>query len=93
MQVAQAKKVGDIGECESQAEAEVRLAEVQARVQEQRNERKAQIARADLAMNTVKIACTKDEDMRRVEAEMAPKRREAELQTELNKLESQKQEV
>ena len=93
VQVAQAKKIGDIGECESQAEAHVRTAEVEARVQEQRNERQAQIAKADLAMNTVKIACTQEESMKRVEAEMAPKRRQAELQTALNKLSGIEQEV
>jgi uncharacterized protein YpiB (UPF0302 family) len=91
--VAQAQKVGDIGECESQAEARVRMAEVEAHVQAERNERQAQIAKADLAMNMVKIQCTKDEEMKRVDAEMAPKRREAELQTELNKLDGIKQEV
>lgn len=93
VQVAHAVKVGDIGECESAAEAKVRLAEVEAEVKEQANERHAQIAKADLAMNLVKIQCAKDEEMRRVEAEMEPKRRGAELQAQLNKLDGIKQQA
>ena len=62
-------------------------------MKEQANERHAQIAKADLTMNLVKIQCTKDEEMRRVEAEMEPKRRQAELQTALNKLNAVEKQV
>jgi hypothetical protein len=66
---------------------------VEVEVKTAANERACQIARADLDMNLVKIRCTKDEELRRVESQIEPKRRAAELQIELNKLEAVKQEV
>jgi hypothetical protein len=72
---------------------QIRLAEVEVEVKQAANERQCQIARADLDMNLVKIRCTKDEELRRVESQMEPKRKAAELQIELNKLEAVKEEV
>ena len=66
---------------------------MEAQVQQASNERQCQIARADLDMNTVKISCKQAEEMRRVEAEIEPKRKEAQLQTELNKLDAIKRQV
>jgi hypothetical protein len=69
------------------------MAEVEAHVVQEKNERQAQIAHSNLSVNLVKIACNQDEEMKRVEAQMAPKCREAELQTELNTLQAATQEV
>jgi hypothetical protein len=52
----------------------------QAEVTTQENLRQQEIAKANLALQMVTIACQKDEEMRRVEASIAPKERAAELQ-------------
>lgn len=83
----------DIGENERQADARIRLADIEATVTEQQNLRKQNIAKSQLELNKVGLACQRDEQTLRVQSDMAPKQKQAELQTELNKLDGIKQQA
>ena len=69
------------------------MAEVDADLREKANRRHADMARADLEMNLIKIQCAKDEELQRVEAENEPKKRQAALAADLNKLEAVQQQA
>lgn len=84
---AEAKKLGDVGENEREAEAKIRLAEINAKRTEAENIRQQQIVKSKLELELVNIACKKDQETSRVMADMAPRKKHAELQAELNRLE------
>ena len=91
VETATAKRMGDIGENERQAEAKIRIAEISAQVTEAENVRQQQITRSKLELELVNLKCKEEEDVRRVAAEMLPKTRHAELQIELNKIDAIRQ--
>lgn len=91
IRVAEINKGAEIGQAESKAAKDIRVAELDASVVESQNARKQQIEKSRLELELVNLACKRDEGTKRVEADMAPKTRQAELQTELNKLDAAKQ--
>lgn len=89
--LAEIQKGAEIGQAESKAAKDIRVAELDASVVESQNARRQQIEKSRLELELVNLACKRDEGTKRVEADMAPKTRLAELQTELNKLDAAKQ--
>lgn len=69
------------------------MADIEATVTEQQNRQKQNIAKSQLELDRVDLACQKDKQTLRVQSEMAPKQKQAELQTELNKLDGIKQQA
>lgn len=93
VETATAKRMGDIGESERQAEAKIRIAEISAQVTEAENVRQQQIAKSKLDLELVNLRCKEEEEVRRVAAVMLPKTREAELQIDLNKIDAVRQQT
>ena len=84
---AEAQKKGDIGECERQAEAKIRLSQIQANVTAAENLRKQEIEKSNLQLQLVKLDCGKQQENEKIQTDMQPKKARTKLQTELNQLE------
>lgn len=89
--VSEARRVGDVGECQRQAAAKVEIAAISSQQLQQENIRQEEVARSNMSLQVVRYECQQTEESKRVETDMAPKRIQAERQTELNKLVAQQQ--
>lgn len=85
IQVAEARKMGDIGEAERRADATKRLAAVAAEVQLERNLRQQAVNKSDMALHVVQLECNQVESLRKADSDYAPKQRSIELEIEFNK--------
>ena len=91
VEVAEAKKRGDIGTATRDGEASVETTRINAANVTARNARQQEIERSNNQLRLVKLECEQEQAVRQKEAQMAPMNREAILQTELNKLDAMKQ--
>ena len=85
----EATKQGDMGE--RQSDAKIRLTELATQVIAKENVRNQGNAKSNKDLELVKIECLREQEIKRVEGDIAPKKRETELQMELNRLEAEKQ--
>ena len=90
VEVAEAKKRGDIGTATRDGEASVETTRINAANVTARNARQQEIERSNNQLRLVKLECEQEQAVRQKEAQMAPMNCEAILQTELNKLDAMK---
>ncbi|CAL8461263.1 g794 [Coccomyxa elongata] len=86
VEVAKAKKRGDIGTATTDGEASAETTRINAA-----NVRQQEIERSNNQLRLVKLECEQEQAVRQKEAQIAPMNCEAILQTELNKLDAMKQ--
>jgi len=91
--IAEAKKVGDIGENERAAAAFMQIANIEAAKVKEQNLRTEDILRSKLDLQLVELECTQNAAMRQIEVDLAPKQRKIERDTELNLLQAANKEA
>lgn len=85
VEVAEAKKMGDIGENERQAFAKQRIATIDAETLLIQNTQQKIISESNKELNVVKETYTKEEQIAKIEAQQLSKIREIELQQEVER--------
>jgi flotillin len=91
--IAEAMKVGDIGENQRAAEATMRIANIDAERIKEQNLRLEDNERSKLALEMVNLSCDQERALRQVEVDLAPKQRKIERDTELNILQAKNKEA
>lgn len=91
--IAEAKRIGDIGESERSADALMKIAEIESRKIKEQNINKENITRSKLELDLVQVECEQNIQMKKVEAELAPKELNIKRSTELQLLQAKNKEA
>lgn len=83
--IAEEKKKGNVGETQRNCDAEVGMKEIEARTTKLKNENEKQIAESNKNLQVARYQFTQEQETKKIETENAPKQREQELKTELQK--------
>lgn len=88
---AEANKLGDVGEWQRKSEVAMEKKRVDAEQASNNNKQEESITRSNLELQKVKVDCDQQLKMQQVEADMAPKQRSIENDTQLQILEAKNQ--